>query len=186
MSMSRNLLALLVVAAPWGFAGADEAPRLGEPLSADEVADHDFVVLPDGTGLPAGSGTARAGAAIYATHCLACHGQRGTGGINDVLAGGQGTIDGAEPVRTLGSYWPYATTVFDYIRRAMPYQEPGVLGDDEVYAVTAYLLYINGIIAIDDRMDADSLPAVSMPNSGNFVWAYTPRLRAGEQKPGRN
>ena len=153
---------------------AQESPQLGEALTQEEVETYDFVVLPDGAGLPAGSGTAREGRELYAQHCLACHGESGRDGINDALAGGHGTLDGPQPERTIGSYWPYATTIFDYVRRAMPYQQPGTLSDDQVYALTAYLLHINGIVDIEERLDADTLPAVRMPNRDGFVWAYEP------------
>ena len=138
----------------------------------------DHVVTPDGDGLPPGSGNARLGEALYEQHCIACHGAGGENGINDRLAGGHGSIRSEQPVRTVGSYWPYATTIFDYLRRAMPYQDPGTLDDDEVYSLTAYLLYVNGIVDAETRIDAESLPNVKMPNRDNFVWAYTPRLRA--------
>ena len=153
---------------------AQESPQLGEALSAEEVDAYDFVVLPDGDGLPAGSGTAREGRALYAQHCLACHGESGRDGINDTLAGGHGTLEGPQPEKTVGSYWPYATTIFDYLRRAMPYQQPGTLSADEVYALTAYLLHINGIVAIEERLDAETLPEIRMPNRDGFVWAYEP------------
>ena len=153
---------------------AQESPQLGEALSAEEVDAYDFVVLPDGDGLPMGSGTAREGRELYAQHCLACHGESGRDGINDVLAGGHGTLEGPQPEKTVGSYWPYATTIFDYVRRAMPYQQPGTLSADEVYALTAYLLHINGIVDIEERLDAETLPEVRMPNRDGFVWAYAP------------
>lgn len=188
MSMSRSMLVTVGLSlALWLDAAAmdDEAsPRLGEAIGPEAVAEVDYVVLPDGSGLPEGGGNAREGAAVYAEHCLACHGDEGVGGINDELAGGHGSIDSEMPVKTVGSYWPYATTVFDYIRRAMPYQDPGSLGNDEIYALTAYLLYINGIIDAEDRIDAATLPSIRMPNRENFVWAYTPRLRA--QDPARS
>ena len=101
-----------------------EGPGLGEALTPEAVASLDYVVLPDGSGLPAGSGNAVRGARLYERHCLSCHGENGADGVNDRLAGGHGTIDGERPIKTVGSYWPYATTVFDYIRRAMPYQAP--------------------------------------------------------------
>ena len=124
--------------------------------------------------MPDGSGTALEGAAVFASQCLACHGENGEDGLNDRLAGGHGSLTSATPVRTVGSYWPYATTVFDYIRRAMPYQAPSNLDDNEVYAVTAFLLYINGVIGESDNINADTLPEVVMPNRDNFVWDYTP------------
>ena len=153
---------------------ADESPRLGESLDEAATATFDFVVLPDGEGLPAGSGDAISGGQLYDSNCLACHGIEGAGGINDVLVGGHGTLTGNLPNKTVGSYWPYATTLFDYIRRAMPYPEPGSLSNDEVYSLTAYLLFLNGIVGEEDIMSAESLPKVEMPNRHNFVWAYRP------------
>ncbi len=156
-------------------APAQESPGLGVEASAAEVAAWDISVGPDGAGLPAGSGTALTGAPVYAAKCLVCHGAEGGGRPNDRLVGGHGTLDQAGPVKTVGSYWPYATTVFDYIRRAMPYQTPGMLSADEVYATTAYLLYVNDIIRQREEMNAVTLPKVRMPNAGNFRWAYEGR-----------
>ncbi len=152
---------------------AQEGPNLGIEATAEQVAGWSINIQPDGTGLPPGSGTAADGAAVYAAQCVACHGQEGVGGPNDRLVGGHGTIASDSPVRTVGSYWPYATTVFDYVRRSMPILRPQSLSDDEVYAVTAYLLELNGIIAEGDVMNAATLPQVEMPNAGNFEWAYT-------------
>jgi cytochrome c len=149
-------------------ATAQEGPGLGVPASPEQVAAWTLTVLPDGTGLPPGSGTARAGETIYAQKCLGCHGAEGKDGPNDRLAGGHGTLASEAPVKTVGSYWPYATTVFDYVRRAMPFTQPQSLSDDETYALTAYLLYLNEIVGLDDRIDAQSLPAVEMPNQANF------------------
>ena len=120
-----------------------------------------------------GSGTVAAGAEVYLSKCRACHGEEGAGQPNDRLVGGHDTISSDAPVRTVGSYWPYATTVFDYIRRAMPLMQPQSLTNDEVYAVTAYLLELNGIIDSGDVMNAETLQKVEMPNAGNFVWAYS-------------
>jgi cytochrome c len=158
-------------------ASAAEGPRLGREATPGEIASWDISIPPDGSGLPPGSGTAAAGAAVYATKCLACHGRDGVGQPNDPLVGGQGTLAGPNPVRTVGSYWPYATTVFDYVRRAMPYQQPQSLTDDEVYAVTAYLLHLNGVIREGETMNAQTLPRVTMPNRDNFILAYPPRQR---------
>jgi S-disulfanyl-L-cysteine oxidoreductase SoxD len=151
---------------------AQEGPHLGVPVTPEEIAAWDISIGPDGAGLPPGSGTASAGEAIYAVKCIACHGEKGAGRPNDQLVGGQGTINTPAAVRTVGSYWPYATTLFDYIRRAMPIVQPQSLTDDEVYALTAYLLFLNGVIAESDVMDATTLPAVVMPNRDNFVSAY--------------
>lgn len=157
------------------MAVAEEIPRLGIPVDEIEVAATNFVVMPNGEGLPEGSGNSIAGARVYEQNCLACHGLNGKDGINDVLVGGHGTIKGPVPNKTVGSYWPYATTLFDYIRRAMPYPTPGSLSNDELYAVTAYVLYLNKIVEESDLMDTKTLPAVRMPNRDNFVWAYEPK-----------
>src|SRR5262245_2226212 len=154
---------------------APKGPSLGVTASAADIAAMDVSIGPDGAGLPPGSGTPKQGAEVYATKCLACHGSDGANGINDRLVGGQGTLTSATPVKTIGSYWPYATTVFDYVRRAMPYPAPHSLSDAEAYAVTAYLLHLNGIIGADDVMDATSLPKVKMPNRGGFRSAIQPK-----------
>jgi cytochrome c len=170
---TRNLAAvLLVVAAGCAPVAAPEGPKLGRAVTEAQIAAWDISILPDGTGLPAGSGTAAAGAAVYAQKCQSCHGEKGAGTPNDRLVGGQGTLTSATPVRTIGSYWPYATTVFDYTRRAMPYMQPHSLTNDEVYAVTAYLLNLNGLIGEQDVMNATTLPRVKMPNRDNFVPVY--------------
>ena len=165
------LLAVLIALGTspmWNVAAAQEGPGLGVAVTAEQIEGWALTILPDGTGLPPGSGTARVGAGIYAAKCAACHGADGTGGLNDQLAGGHGTLASAAPVRTVGSYWPYATTVFDYVRRAMPLTQPQSLSDDETYALTAYLLHLNGIIPEDAVMDARTLPRVEMPNRANF------------------
>src|SRR5262245_10212200 len=151
------------------------SPRLGQPVTPAEIAGWDISILPDGTGLPSGSGTAAAGAIVYAQKCQSCHGDKGAGQPNDRLVGGQGTLAGKSPVRTVGSYWPYATTVFDYVRRAMPYIQPQSLSNDEVYAVTAYLLHLNGIIGEQDEINAQTLPKIAMPNRDNFIVVYPRR-----------
>ena len=153
---------------------ASDIPKFGVPVSEAEIAAVNFVVMPDGEGLPTCSGDSVRGAIVYQENCLTCHGVEGKDGISDVLVGGHGTITSAVPNKTVGSYWPYATTLFDYVRRAMPYTTPGSLGDDDVYAVTAYLLFLNEVIAETDVLDAETLPAVHMPNRENFVWGYTP------------
>lgn len=150
---------------------AAETPNLGKHITPQELRAIDFVITPDGQGLPSGNGDARVGFNLYQAHCLACHGVEGQKGINDRLAGGHGSLTTTSPVKTVGSYWPYTTTVFDYIRRAMPYTAPGSLSADEIYALTAYLLFINDVIEEDASMDASSLPRVKMPNADNFVWA---------------
>ena len=175
MSMRNILLFVSVGCFGMGAALADDGPGLGQELTAEELAAVDFTVIPDGDGLPEGSGNAVTGMSIYNQNCIACHGENGTGGINDVLSGGHGSLTGPSPQKTVGSYWPYATTIFDYVRRAMPFQTPGSLSNDENYAVTAYLLFVNDIIAEDTEMNANSLPNVKMPNRDNFVWGYSPK-----------
>jgi S-disulfanyl-L-cysteine oxidoreductase SoxD len=125
--------------------------------------------------LPPGSGNAAAGEKVYGEKCVACHGEHGAGMPNDRLVGGRGTLKELAQVRTVGSYWPYATTIFDYIRRAMPFTTPESLTNDEVYALTAYLLAENGIIGKRDTMNARTLPRVRMPNRDGFIIAYPKR-----------
>jgi cytochrome c len=149
---------------------AAEAPHFGQPITPDELAPWDISIGPDGAGLPAGRGTPKEGEAVYAANCQACHGEKGAGRPNDTLVGGFGTIAADRPaVKTVGSYWPYATTLFDYIRRAMPYQQSKSLTNDQIYAVSAYILHLNGVIGADDVVDAQSLPKVKMPNRDGFI-----------------
>ena len=169
----RNVFVVTVIIVA-GTALAEDGPELGEAVSATDLAIADFAVLPNGDGLPEGSGNALDGAAVYAANCLACHGEGGVDGLNDRLVGGSGSLTGSTPVKTVGSFWPYATTLFDYVRRAMPYQSPGSLSNDEIYAVTAYILFLNDIVAEQAEMNAKSLPQVHMPNRDNVVWQYHP------------
>ena len=141
----------------------------GRPVTADQIRDLSSAIAPDGRGLPEGSGTVAAGREVFAARCVKCHGEKGAGDIGPPLVGGQGTLRTAKPLKTVGSYWPYATTVWDYIHRAMPFDQPGLLKPPEVYAVTAYILNLNGIIGNNDVMDAKSLPKVKMPNRDGFV-----------------
>ena len=152
-------------------------PRFGEPVSAAELARWDISIPPGGAGLPAGSGTAREGLKVYEQHCLACHGAKGVGKPADALAGGIGSLATKTPLRTVGSYWPYSTTLFDYVRRAMPLNNPLSLSDADVYAVSAYVLFLNGIIAEDTVMNAQTLPQVKMPNREGFISDWPPRPR---------
>ena len=168
---------VLVTVTAYSGSVAQESPNLGRPATPAEVAGWDISIPPDGTGLPPGSGTPEQGAVVYAQKCQACHGEKGAGQPNDRLVGGQGTLASQSPVRTIGSYWPYATTVFDYVRRAMPYTQSQSLTNDEVYAVTAYLLHLNGLIGAQEAMNAQTLPQVKMPNRENFILAYPTRPR---------
>ncbi|WP_240699261.1 c-type cytochrome [Spirosoma sordidisoli] len=140
----------------------------GRPAEPAQVATLDIDVRPDGTGLPAGSGTVATGAVIFAAKCSACHGAGGTGGPNGALVITDAT-PGKRPAKVIGNYWPYATTVFDYIRRAMPFNEPGSLTNDEVYALTAFLLHRNKLIDEKTVMNAKTVPAVRMPAQASYV-----------------
>jgi S-disulfanyl-L-cysteine oxidoreductase SoxD len=168
--IGAGLFALAVFAGP-GQAGdrATEAPRLGRPPSAEVVRRMDITVAADGSGLPAGSGSVAEGRAVFQAKCAACHGAAGEGDLADRLTGGVGTLGSAKPVKTVASYWPYAPTLFDYIRRAMPLDAPQSLENDEVYGLVAYLLSIDGIVAPDARLDAPGLSRVVMPNRDGFV-----------------
>ena len=149
---------------------AAESPNLGRVATPEELAPWDISIGPDGAGLPPGSGTPRQGEAVFVAKCVACHGEKGAGKPNDQLVGGRGTLTGDQaPVKTVGSFWPYATTLFDYVRRAMPLNESKSLSNDEVYAVVAYLLQLNGIIDENATVDAQILPKMRMPNADGFV-----------------
>jgi S-disulfanyl-L-cysteine oxidoreductase SoxD len=161
-----------------------QGPNLGRPLTPKEIRKIDITVAPDGKGLPPGSGSVSAGATVYAKYCQSCHGPQGAGKPQDQLTGGIGTLTSSKPVKTPASYWPTATTLFDYIRRAMPLASPESLTNEEVYAVTAYLLSIDSIVPADAVLDAKSLPRVKMPNRDGFV-RWWPAAPASEPKPPR-
>jgi cytochrome c len=165
--IAAAFLALLLGAAP--VAGQSPKYGAGRPPTAEELRELGPAIAPDGTGLPEGSGTAAAGRELFSATCARCHGEKGEGGVGPRLAGGQGSLATARPVKTVDSFWPYATTVWDYINRAMPFDKPGLLKPPEVYAVVAYILNLNGIIGNDQVMDARSLPKVRMPNRDGFV-----------------
>jgi cytochrome c len=148
-------------------------PNLGREVKPEEIAAWDISIPPDGSGLPPGSGSAAEGEAVYNAKCAGCHGVEEIKGPADPLVGGIGSLASMKPVKTVGSYWPYATTLFDYIRRAMPFNAPQSLSNDEVYAVSAYILSLNNIIDPEMRMDAKTLPQVKMPNRDGFV-SYWP------------
>ena len=178
MSMPRILVAAaLVLAFAAGAAAQDSG--LGKPLSEDDIKQWDIAVLPDGTNLPPGSGTAAEGAKIYAVKCSACHGDAAKGGVAPyypALVGGQPLTNGIDTVKTIANYYAYATTIFDYTRRAMPYNMPRSLSNDEVYSLTAYILALNKLIDENDVMDAKTLPQVKMPNRDNFIMPYPDHL----------
>jgi mono/diheme cytochrome c family protein len=170
MFTHSHLLAVASVLAVVSNAALAENPNLGRIAAPEEIASWDISIGPDGAGLPPGSGTPKQGEAVYTAKCLVCHGEKGAGKPNDALVGGRGTLAGDQPpVKTVGSFWPYATTLFDYVRRAMPLNESKSLTNDEVYAVVAYLLQLNGIIGENETINAQTLPRVQMPNRDGFM-----------------
>ncbi|MEX2263645.1 MAG: cytochrome c [Bryobacteraceae bacterium] len=148
-----------------------QSPRfgVGRAPTPEEVKSWDISIAPDGTGLPEGSGTALQGKDIYASKCSKCHGTQAQGGDDAALVGGKGSLNTPKPMKTVASYWPYATTLWDYTSRAMPFKDPGSLNPNQVYAVVAYVLHLGGIIGESDAMNARTLPAVRMPNRDGFI-----------------
>ena len=159
MAISHNALA---ESGTYGF---------GTAASTEEIAAIDIDAMPDGRGLPPGEGTYEQGKEVYTQFCLACHGEDlgGVKGAGDKLIGGRDSLASGSPVKTIESYWPYASTVFDYVKRAMPFNAPGSLSDDQLYAVTAYILGEANIIEKSAAMNAETLPQVTMPNQDGFI-----------------
>lgn len=165
-------LTLVTTAAMFGAVvvhGQSPHYKVGRTPTPDEIKAWDIAIGPDGRELPRGRGTVERGKVVYTEQCARCHGATATEGPEMPLAGGAGSLSTAKPLKTVGSFWPYATTLFDYINRAMPFDRPTVMSADDVYAVTAYLLNVNGIIKAEDVMDARTLPAVRMPNRDGFI-----------------
>ena len=156
-----------------------QSPRygVGRPPSPEEMRNLESAIAPDGTGLPPGSGTVAAGRELFEAQCARCHGPAGDGGVGARLVGGQGTLATPRPLRTVGSFWPYATTLWDYVNRAMPFDRPGLLSAPEVYAAVAFVLNLNGIIDEKQVMDATTLPRVKMPNRDGFVADHRPDVK---------
>ncbi len=171
----RSALAVLYA----GVALAAEPKyKLGRAATAEDIAAVDISVLADGRGLPAGSGTAAQGKDLYFRRCSKCHGAEGQGREEGgPLVGGKGTLTTAKPLKTVGSFWPQATTLFDYIRRAMPFDRPGTFSNEQVYQATAQVLFLNGLIGENDVMDAKTLPKVAMPNRDGFVKDPRPKVK---------
>lgn len=171
---ANGLLALSLAFVVVGFASVEAADyELGRPATPAEIAGWNIDVAPDGQGLPPGHGSVEEGAKVFASKCAACHGAEGQGKPMDALVGGEGTIGTAKPVKTVGSYWPYATTLYDFIHRAMPFNAPQTLSPDDVYAVSAYILYLNHIVPETAVLDAQSLPKVVMPDRARFEASAT-------------
>ena len=142
---------------------------IGRPATAAEIAGWNIDIGRDGANLPSGSGSVAHGHEVFDQQCVACHGEKGEGGVGDRLVGGRGTIATSKPVKTVGSFWPYAPTLFDYIRRAMPQNAPQSLSNEDVYAVSAYILNLNGLLPADATLDAKTLSAIKMPNRNMFT-----------------
>ena len=175
---SLHFLSALLVSA---LAQAEGAPNLGVPMSEQALRYWDRSITPDGANLPPGSGSVADGKRVYDQKCVSCHGPEGAGQTPLVaLVGGAGTLTTSRPVKSVGSYWPYATTVFDYIRRAMPFGQQKSLSSNEVYAVTAYVLFLNGIIEEDRLITKATLPGIEMPNRDGFFWSEEARRLTGE------
>ena len=178
---ASSLQCFLLIACLWtGIANAQQLPErfgFGTPASAEDIAAVDIDIKPDGKALPPGSGTVSEGEALYDAKCAVCHGIGGVGSPNDRLAvhspdepfPDASVVNNSFSRRSIGNYWPYATTVFDYIRRSMPMNLPGSLSDNEVYALTAYLLHLNHIVPADINLDAKSLATIEMPARNKFV-----------------
>jgi cytochrome c len=157
-----------------------DKPRFGKPVSESDLAAWNIDIrTPDGAGLPAGRGSVAEGRSIYAAKCVACHGAEAKGGsVYGTMVGGIGSFKGSPRVLTPGSMYPYAPILFDYIRRSMPMDRPQTLSANEVYALSAYLLNLNGLVPAGAVMDADSLPKVQMPNRDGFLVDDRPDAKA--------
>ncbi|MEO5956385.1 MAG: cytochrome c [Nitrospiraceae bacterium] len=162
----------LVLACAWTVWSAEESGGsygLGRVATDDEIRVWNIDVSSTGEGLPPGQGTIQQGTHVFAAKCAMCHGATGIEGPKDKLVGGQDTLKTVKPIRTVGSYWPYAPTLYDYINRAMPFNAPGSLNSDEVYSVIAWLLFQNGIVKEDSVINEQTLPQVQMPNRNGFI-----------------
>ena len=175
--MSTPKLPAIALALGLGSGAALAAgPNLGIPLEPVDIAAWDISIQPDGTGLPIGGGTPAQGARIFAQKCALCHGENGKGGVFAALVGGAPLSGGIDTPKTIANFWGYPTTVFDFIRRAMPWQQPRSLTDNEVYALTAFILAQNKLIGEDDSMNAETLPKVRMPNRDGFIIRFPDKI----------
>ena len=154
------------------FAEAPIGPDLGTAMSEEESIAYDIGVMPDGSGLPEGSGTVQQGEKLYQEKCLACHGEGGVGNTGEQLAGAINKLTDEWPEKTIGTYWPYATTLFDFTRRSMPMNQPGSLSNNETYALVAYMLNLNNLIDENTTMNADEIKNFQMPNRDGFINVY--------------
>ena len=179
MSTRNVALAMAIACGLSAGLALAQSPQLGQPISEADIAAWDIAAMPDGQGLPPGSGTALQGAKIFAEKCARCHGDGGKGGpvARAPLFGGAPVSTGIDTPKTIGNFWGHATTVFDFTRRAMPFNQPRqMLSNDDIYATTAYVLFLNKIIGENDVMDAKTLPQVKMPNRDNFIIRFPDRI----------
>jgi S-disulfanyl-L-cysteine oxidoreductase SoxD len=170
------VLAASLLLAVVADASMAETPHLGKPIDEAAIANWDISVMPDGAGLPKGSGTPAQGAPIFAEKCSACHGDNGKGGIAAAVVSDVKIDSISASQKTIKNFIGNSTTIFDFIRRAMPFQAPRSLSDDEVYALTAYILAENKLIGANDVMNAETLPKVKMPNRDNFIIRFPDRI----------
>lgn len=163
------VLTVSVLQLNWVSLSQEQTTGLGRAISESQLRDFDLIAPPDGSGYPEGSGTALQGKLVFEARCQACHAANGEGTSgNTRLVGGDMQSEG-RPIRTVGSYWPHASTLFDYIRRAMPADSPKSLSNTEVYQVTAYVLYLNGIVNLDATLNSETLTKIEMPNKDGFI-----------------
>jgi S-disulfanyl-L-cysteine oxidoreductase SoxD len=179
MRTLKSALVMLALTAVASSARAEVQGHygIGRSATSAEIAGWNIDIGRDGSNLPMGSGTVGHGREVFEQQCAACHGEKGEGGVGDRLVGGQGTIATPKPIKTVGSYWPYAPTLFDYIRRAMPLNAPQSLSNEDVYAVSAYILNMNGLLPSDATLDARTLSAIKMPNRSMFTGDPRPDVK---------
>ena len=166
-ALMSALAALAMLTAP--VVAQEARIQLGVPVSEAQLEGFDLIAAPDGSGMPPGAGTARQGRAVYELNCLRCHSANGEGVTGNTIIVGGDMRSEESPLRTVGSYWPHASTLFDFIRRAMPADMPKSLSDEQLYQVTAYVLFLNGIVGEDDSINSETLQAIVMPNADGFV-----------------
>jgi S-disulfanyl-L-cysteine oxidoreductase SoxD len=177
MSTHKALLPLAALVCATAVTLA-QTPNLGTPITEADIADWDITAMPDGTGLPPGQGTAVEGAKVFEIRCAVCHGEGAKGGpvARNPLFGGRPVSSGIDTPKTIANFWGHATTVFDFTRRAMPFNQPRTIDVDELYATTAYLLFLNKIIGENEVMNAKTLPQVKMPNRDNFIIPFPDKI----------
>ena len=179
MPIPKSALAMVALTMVGSFARAETLGHygIGRTATDAEIAGWNIDIGRNGENLPPGNGTVPHGKEIFAEQCAACHGDKGQGGVGERLVGGQGTIATPKPIKTVGSFWPYAPTLFDYIRRAMPQNAPQSLSNEDVYAVSAYILNMNGLLPADATLDAKTLSAIKMPNRDMFTGDPRPDVK---------